>query len=240
MFSAFRGPGCPLKRFLVPQTGFRFKTVFGLITVFGSAGVFLGPALPEHAINTWKDQFKKVVKRSCSGKLRCSALGAVQWVEDPQIPEGSQYIRASKPTFAGMMASYNRRRELIAQKQLALARDETGKAKLELAEKYRAYLAASWALWCGMRRGNARQLRVNLNIWRGREADGNDALVRVLCQAYLVYFIYALLVFYERLFFWGPKSLSRCPPSGRPMVNCRLACDPIHFGFACDPIRVDF
>ena len=139
------------------------------------------------------------LKRSCSGKLRCSALGAVQWVEDPQIPEGSQYIRASKPTFAGMMATYNRRRELIAQKQLALARDETGKAKLELAEKYRAYLAASWALWCGMRRGNARQLRINLNIWR------NDALVRVLCQVYLVYFIYALLVFYERLFFWGPK-----------------------------------
>ena len=41
-------------------------------------------------------------------------------------------------------------------------------------------------------------------------------------------------------FFGGQKSLSRCPPSGRPMVNCRLACDPIHFGFACDPIRVDF
>ena len=28
LFSAFRGSGCSLKRFLVPQTGFRFKTFF--------------------------------------------------------------------------------------------------------------------------------------------------------------------------------------------------------------------
>ena len=71
---------------------------------------------------------------------------------------------------------YNRHREPIAQKQLALAQNETGKAKLGLAEKYRAYLAASLVLWCGMRRGNVRQLRVNLDIWRGRDADGNDAI----------------------------------------------------------------
>ena len=87
------------------------------------------------------------------------------------------YIRASKPTpWPGMMASYNRHREPIAQKQLALAQNEAGKAKLELAEKYRAYLAASLVLWCGMRRGNVRQLRVNLDIWGARDADGNDAI----------------------------------------------------------------
>ena len=74
MFSAFRGPGCSLKRFLVPQTSFRFKAVFGLITVFGSAGVFLGPALPEHAINTWKDQFKKVVAEAKAELQRKAAL----------------------------------------------------------------------------------------------------------------------------------------------------------------------
>ena len=137
-----------------------------MITVFGSAGAFLDPVLSEDAFNTWKDQLKKVVAEAKAELQRKAALirfGEMQWAEGPQIPEGGRYTRPSKPTFAGMMASYNRRREFIAQKQLALAQNETGKAKRELAEKYRAYLAASLVLWCGVRRGNVRQLR-----WKGR------------------------------------------------------------------------
>ena len=47
------------------------------------------------ALNTWKDQFKKVAAERLNAELQRKAalirFGEMQWVDDPQIPEGGRY-----------------------------------------------------------------------------------------------------------------------------------------------------
>ena len=89
------------------------------------SGVFLDPHLDEKSLYRWKEQLRHIVA-DCKTELQRKAalvrFGEMYWQPDAEVPEGGRYVRAPKPTFQAMMASYHAWSNQIGIKQLALAR----------------------------------------------------------------------------------------------------------------------